>query len=400
MTYQTFPPPPIEPLQRLHVYDSLMINAQRWQVDRQYHRARQNVHYQSLNQPGIVRGLGVRVITPPTDAAARFRDGRWLEIQPGIAIDLEGHPIIVDLSIDRRFRIATVAPTTGTLTVYLVASYVEPQNPGQRHGSDLIREWFRFDEKTSPPTDKEIELCRIQLAPGRVELENPKDVFFPSLNQLDLRYRPQAKARPQAVVSLATTLNASDRTYDNLSYLMQSVATLAPGLQGVEAIGQLSSLAEVTDYELLYLTAWQALNLELQELNTLSQYLQTGGVILIEVSTKSSPLAAESKKLIEDQFKITWQSWPELSRTHPLRTQPFLFAALPVINQQAIKLSNTGGIILVEGDLSAAWGLDDKLNLERQDIRVAQELGINFLNFARRRRQMVQWLREDLSQRH
>ena len=346
MTHQTFPSPSINPLQRLHVYDSLMMNAQRWQLDRQYHRNRQNVHYQSLNEPGIVSGLGVRVIAPPGDAAARFRDQRWLEIQPGMAIDLEGNPIIVEPSIDRRFRIATVAPTTGTLTVYLVVSYVEPQNPGQRHGSDVIREWFRFDEKTSPPTDKEIELCRIQLQPGRVELENPKDVLFPEANQLDLRYRPQARARPQAVVSLATTINASDRTYDNLSYLMQSVATLAPALQGAREIGQLSSLAEVTDYDLLYLTAWQALNLEQQELDTLSQYLQTGGVIAIEVSTKSAKLAEDIKNLIAYQFEISLQSWQELGRTHPLRTQPFLFAALPPINQQPIELSNAGGIIL------------------------------------------------------
>ena len=243
-----------------------------------------------------------------------------------------------------------------------------------------------------------LELCRIQLQPGRVELENPKDVLFPEANQLDLRYRPQARARPQAVVSLATTINASDRTYDNLSYLMQSVATLAPALQGAGEIGQLSSLAEVTDtdYDLLYLTAWQALNLEQQELDTLSQYLQTGGVILIEVSTKSAKLAEDIKNLIAYEFEIPWQSWQELSRTHPLRTQPFLFAALPLINQRPIELSNAGGIILVEGDLSAAWGLDNELILERQDIRTAQELGINLLHFAWRRRQMVQWLLEDL----
>jgi hypothetical protein len=39
--------------------------------------------------------------------------------------------------------------------------------------------------------------------------------------------------------------------------------------------------------------------------------------------------------------------------------------------------------------LSNAWGLDDG-SLDRNDIRTAQELGINFLHFALRRRQMVQ----------
>lgn len=103
MVHQLYSSPPINPLQRLHVYNSLMMNAERWQLAHEYHRHRQNVHYQSLNEPGIVCGLGVRVIVPPDDAPARFRDQRWLEIQPGIAIDLEGNPIIVDPSIDRKF---------------------------------------------------------------------------------------------------------------------------------------------------------------------------------------------------------------------------------------------------------------------------------------------------------
>ncbi len=71
MTHQTFPPPPINPLQRLHVYDSLMMNSQRWLLDLQYHRNRQNVHYQSLNEPGIVSGLGGNRSLPPQSASAK-----------------------------------------------------------------------------------------------------------------------------------------------------------------------------------------------------------------------------------------------------------------------------------------------------------------------------------------
>lgn len=46
----------------------------------------------------------------------------------------------------------------------------------------------------------------------------------------------------------------------------------------------------------------------------------------------------------------------------------------------------------MEGELSAAWGLDDNLKLDRNDIRTAQKLGIDFLHFALQRRQMTQWL--------
>ncbi|RCJ29414.1 hypothetical protein A6770_22030 [Nostoc minutum NIES-26] len=388
MTHQSFPSPLPLPLQRLHVYDSLMMNAERWQKAQQYHRQRQNVHYQSLNEPGIICGLGVRVITPPAEAAAKFHDGRWLEIQSGIAIDLEGNPIVVDPSTDRTFRIATPAPTTGTLTVYLVVSYVEPQNPKHRQGSDLIREWFRFDEKTSPPTEKEIELCRIKLQPATVQLEAPTDVLFPGYNQLDLRYRQRAKARPQAVVQVATTFNVSDRTYENLSYLMQSVTNLYASLQGIPEIAQVDLHSQVPNYDLLYLTGWQALNLDTKELDTIIKYLLTGGVIFIEVPKNSQMLVEDIKKLITFQLEIPLRSWQELIRNHPIRTQPFLFAALPQINRQRIQLWNGGGIVLIEGDLSASWGLDDNHSLERNDIRTAQELAINILYFASHRRQI------------
>jgi hypothetical protein len=72
-----------------------------------------------------------------------------------------------------------------------------------------------------------------------------------------------------------------------------------------------------------------------------------------------------------------------------------LFAALPSFNQQPIHLLYGGGIVLVLGDLCAAWGLDEQLSLSRENIRTAQELGINILHFAWRRRQLTQLSRQD-----
>lgn len=407
MTHQSFPPPSIARLQRLHVYDSLMINAKRWLIAHEYHRRRQNIQYQSLNEPGIVCGLGVELIDPPAEAPAKFRDRRWLKIQPGIAIDVEGNPIIVEESINREFRIATQAPTTGTLTVYLVVSYVEPQNPEQQQGTEVLQEWFRIDEKTSPPTSREVELCRIKLQPGTVELEKPTDVLFPEVNQLDLRNRTQAKARPQAVVSVAQMKPSNpdewdddaastlwEETGEKLSYLMASVASLYPALLGASEVGQVSLQTKRASvaYDLLYLTDSQALSLNEEELDTLGKYLKTGGVVLIEAPTNSGIPIEYIKDLMKNQLQISLQHWQELSRNHPLRTKPFLFAALPIINEQPIMLWNGGGIVLVLGDLSAAWGLDLELLLSRSDIRTAQELGINILHFAWQRRQMTQLL--------
>jgi hypothetical protein len=370
-----------------------MMSAQRWKVAHSYHRQRHNLHYQSLNEPGIVCGLGVRVIEPPIEAAARFRDKRWLEIAPGIAIDVEGNPIIVDPKTDRTFRIATSSPITGSVTVYLVGSYVEPQNSEKAAKTDTIREWFRLDEKTSPPAEHEVELCRIKLEPGTVELQNPVDVLFPNPNELDFRYRHQAKARPtKAVVRVATTVNAA---YDNLSYLMQSIAGLYPALEGDTEIKQVN-YEKLPECELVYLPALQVLNIDAKELETLENYLQTGGVVFIEISHKDDDINYDIlregiEQLIQTSFKTKIQSFSELSRNHPLRTTPFLFTKLPQIDSKIIQLWNAKGIILVEGNLSDAWGgLNQDKALERNDIRTAHELGINILEFARQRRKMTE----------
>jgi hypothetical protein len=86
-----FPPPPIKSFERLQAADGLLINAERWRAAHDYHRLRQNAQYQSLNQPGVVCGLGVRDIPAPSQVEARYRDGRWVQIQPGIAINCCTH---------------------------------------------------------------------------------------------------------------------------------------------------------------------------------------------------------------------------------------------------------------------------------------------------------------------
>ncbi|HAZ44390.1 MAG TPA: hypothetical protein DDW76_06175 [Cyanobacteria bacterium UBA11369] len=404
MVHQSFPPPPTHPFKRLRIYDGLMMNARRWSLAHDYFRRRQNVHYQSLNQPGIVCGLGVKLIDAPAEVAAQFRDRRWLEIQPGIAIDVEGNPIVVDEETNRQYRLRTETPLTGTLTIYLVVSYLDPYSPDRQENSEEIREWFRLDEKTSPPNDKEVELCRIKIQPGSVELEHPTDLLFPEVNELDLRYRMQAKARPEAVVRVAqikesetdewyeSRQNMSDRATKSLSYLMQSVSVLYPVLQGQTQIGQVSLQPpeDLAAYDLLYLTDRQLVELNEEEIYAVYQYQKNGGLILIDAVSNDDLLLKTATEIIFHELETNLQYWQDLSDNHPLITQPFLFAALPIINQAPVQIWNGGGVILVTGYLSAAWGLNEQLYIDRNDIRTAQELGINILHFAWRRRQIAQ----------
>ena len=167
-------------------------------------------------------------------------------------------------------------------------------------------------------------------------------MLFPDLNELDLRYRSQAKARPQVVVSIASAFNMSDHNYHKLSDFIQSVERLYPTLQGTAPVGQIDLQINPIEYHLVHLIGWQLLNLEEQQLDTCNEYLQTGGVILIEVPTNGSILTEDIKNLIAYHFEIPLQSWQELSRTHPLRTKPFVFAGLPHIDEQLLRISNAG----------------------------------------------------------
>ncbi|NMF62521.1 hypothetical protein DP113_34185 (plasmid) [Brasilonema octagenarum UFV-E1] len=390
-----FPPPTIKPLERLHPTDGLLINAERWRKAHDYHLRRQNAHYQSLNQPGIVCGLGVRVIPAPRQVEARYRDERWVQIQPGIAIDLMGHVIVVPNVID--FRIATEVTDTDPVTVYLVVSYVDPDQLRREVQGDVVQETFRIDEKSTLPNSSEVEICRVILPPGPVSISQPSDVFFPGYNDIDLRFRNLAQARPQAIIRMAQ-VNHSDsecsRNFFQLSYLLQAIEPLYPFLRGTDEVYQVTLEENIQDYDLLYLTGQQALSLNSPELESLKKYISDGGVLLVDAPISATALI-ESVQSLAQQLDCPLKPLEEWRKDHPLRTKPFLFAALPIINQQNIQLQVGGGIILSIGDLASAWGLDKALSLPRLTIRTAQELGINILNYAWKRRQLTGLQKED-----
>jgi len=384
-----------------------MMNTRRWLTADAYHRRRQNLQYQSISQPGVVCGLGVRVIEPPESVDARFRDQRWIEIQPGIAIDLEGNPIVVDSSPDRRFRIEARPGSGKSLTVYVVVSYFEPLSAQQN--DETVREWFRFNQITTPPDGTQIELCRIELKEP-VQLKQPIDVLYPERNQLDFRYRLQAKARPQAVVRAAqlrpstgfdessdlATYTLYQNSLNNFTELIRSIASLYPNLQGDPEVRQVSPLMSLDDYHLLYLPDGQVLDqFSNQELTALQQYLQKGGGMLIETPPDSLQFFEQIKQRLQQigpDAQTLVASWEDLAPAHALRRSPFLFGLLPHVQGHSIQLYSSGSVVLVEGRLSPAWGLAEGLLLPRSDIRTAQELGINILHLIWQRRQFIHLL--------
>jgi hypothetical protein len=385
----SFPTPAIATLQRQQVKDGLLLNAERWQRAHHYHRQRQNLHYQSLNQPGIVCGLGVQAVPAPEAVAAEYRDHRWVQIQPGIAIDLEGNLIIIPQPLN--FRIATAVKESEPLTVYLVAQYRDPDQLEDTPDHEVVQETFRIDERSRPPGRLDVELCRVLLCEQQHMISTPNDVFFPGYGDLDLRYRCQAQARPQGLIHMAE-LSHDDadcsRNFFNLTYLSRAVEDIYPALRGAETVDQVTWADDLQPYELLYLTGHQRLSLNSHQCSMLSHYLKMGGTLLVDAPSEAKELI-QSVQVLAQELQTPLKSLQESRRDHPLRVKPFLFSALPMANQTRLQILSGGGIVLSIGNLAELWGLDEGLLRSRAELRTAQELGLNILHFAWKRRQQM-----------
>ncbi|NJN03077.1 MAG: DUF4159 domain-containing protein [Leptolyngbyaceae cyanobacterium RM1_1_2] len=296
--------PPVQAFERLQIEDGLLITAERWQQAHNYHRQRQNFHFQSLSRAGIVCGLGVSVIPAPASIEARYRDQRWVQVQAGVAIDPEGNPIVVPQP--EAFRIE-LEPTAGsTEMVFLVVSYVDPDQLRQQPRQAQVREQFRIVETTHPgPLD--VELCRLCLTPDTVQLRNALNVFNPLPNEIDLRHRHLAQPRAlySAQVAYLQTGTALDEALSlGLICLLQATEALFPKLQAIAPPTELSAAAiataDLSAFDLFYTPRSALQSLTVDATKTLKTYLQQGGLLLITVDfdeTKIDELSALRQEL-------------------------------------------------------------------------------------------------------
>lgn len=414
----------LQPFERLQISDGLLITAKRWQQAHSYHCQRQNLLHQSVHSPGIVWGLGVSVIRAPETISSQYRDGRWVQIQPGLAIDNFGNPIVVPAPIE--FRIASEASAKQPVEVFLMLRYVDPDKLQALPEQETIQETFRIDETVTLPQVDEIELCRICLAPGRHQLKPAANVMFPGLNELDLRFRPAAHVRQTEWVEVGCFSASATAQF---RALLQSAIALYPKMAGRVEHLAFPLNSSVTKYHLLYLTKAQFLALDEASMRGLLSAIAQGTTIIVAESLKGSAIAelqtvrqqltdalletseseetylavqcelsAVTEQLQEylqqqhaelsfhcHQLGIAISQAELLSSRHPLKTEPFLFSQFPTLRQQPITLLNSQGLIHLLGDLSVAW--DGEVPFSREAVRTSQELGINVLHFAWQRKQ-------------
>ncbi|MBT9314531.1 hypothetical protein [Leptothoe spongobia] len=427
---------PLQPLQRLHVNDGLLITANHWQIAHSYHQNRQTIHYQSLHQGGIVDGLGISVAEIPEAAPSRYRYPRWLTIQPGLAIDGQGNPIVVS----RPENCYLSARPTEETTIYIVLKHSEQTSQAE---TEIVQDAFQIIEKDVPAEADEVELCRVQLSPGMNALSAPENVFAPGFDQLDLRHRRSVQSQSSLTCHVGL-LAHSPMGAAQFESLFESLPGLYPSLQGAMVDSPLEGNLSHVSYD-------EFCQLDRSTHHQLAQYLQRGCVLLIDAAEDEvlnlyraelelqQAMAAKPQRggpslrekaqeelqriqaCITDEIATlaapihTFLDTEGLSdplgtnrtngtnaltaeqRVHQgefslARAHPFRFSHLPTVQQRPIGLYRWGGVLLLIGPLLQAWGANDDLYLDREEIRSAQELGINLLTFAARHQQLHQWL--------
>jgi hypothetical protein len=415
---RSYPFPAAQSFQRLQINDGLLMTADIWRRAHYYHRHRQNFVHQALYHPAIIDGLGVAVVDPPDQLQSTYRDARWIEVQPGIAIDMEGNPIVVPQP--QTFHIESEPPTNGTLLVYLVLSYVDPDELQTVVGDRLsVTEQFRIVEKTTLNL-KDIELCRILLKGEEISLKPATKTFQAEVNEIDFHHRPTAQMRPVGEIRLAQLTagsSAEQIVTTQLSSLLKAVSVVYPRYQGITTIERIAATQArqsgkqvpldifPVDCDVLY-APWSLLqNYAASHLEKLSNTLAQGTTLVINATLQDAALnRSSSDQEIEFQVRQLVQALDPLATGlnnplvgdgaidafHPLRVEPFFFAQWPLVEGVPLLVFQWGAIVLIVGDIVPYWGPDGMLQRPREVIRTAQEFGINLLLFAWQHRTYLQ----------
>jgi len=364
-----------KPLRRLNPYRGLVIDVPTWSAAHDYHNTQRRLHAMGMHRPGIVTGLEVVGWNPP--------DGSVV-IYPGVAVDHEGHTIIV--SEAQRFEVQT--GVAGTL--YLVIQYREVSDEmahtgeGEEPQAVYILEAYRLDGRMDIPAEDHIELARIKISGKGAAVVDAQNAHEPLPDEIDLRHRTQAGSLPLGdvaigLVPLETTSDGDVRHQPGAVNLIRNI-NAATGYHA-EFKGLINLNQEIRDCNMLLLAGQEEFTLTEAWEGSLRNYLDRGGIMLGETCG-----AGESKADRESPFQRSFREMADrlgrplapFERRHPVLAGPHLFAEPPEGIDGPGAMFGDSGIIYSDGDYGCLWdGGRPEKPASRPAIRSAVEIGIN-----------------------
>lgn len=173
---------------RINFFKGFLTTEHDWNDAEAYHLEKRKLHNRVSHAPGVVLGhAGDLRVT------ARARGDLSFEVQPGYAIDGQGHDLIVWDT-----QIKTIVPEEYKLptTLYVVLRYVEELTDFIAYKENLEYKGHRRVAESAkveiiqsaPEMHQEVELARILLEKGATRIRDARDPADPRPNEIDLRY--------------------------------------------------------------------------------------------------------------------------------------------------------------------------------------------------------------------
>lgn len=370
----------ITEFKRVNPFRGLMVDEGTWADAHDYHRNQLRLHMLTGHGWGIIEGL--EVVADP------FRPNS-LVVRPGVAIDADGHALV----LGRELTLSLPSETGATL--FLVVRWREELTQPQRFWNDLD-EFTRVVERcevvvqSAPVAPPALELARIVVT-GNVA--NAAEPLSPMPGEIDLRFRERMGVRPRAELGVSQMVLTPEESNGvaaahsvGLRYLLREIGLTTayrPRWAGISQPGE-----PIPAVSLLYLTGSGSFTIDGMTQVRLREFLDGGGVLMADAcqGDKASEFAASADQLA----KALGRQPQPVTRWHPLLTARHLFSEAPLVGK-VMTLSEGGGFVLSSADYGCAWqGGREGQPLGRDAIRAALELGVNVAVYARRRQQPLE----------
>ncbi|MEZ4368348.1 MAG: hypothetical protein R2939_19025 [Kofleriaceae bacterium] len=176
---------------RINFFKGFLTTEKDWNDAERYHIDKRALHNKMMHAPGVVAGFAGEL-----RVTARARGDLSVEIQPGYAIDGQGHDLHLWDAV-----IKHVDPGEFRLpqTIYIVLRYFEELTDFIAYKENLeykghrrVLETCKVEiSQTEPDVNREVELARIYLEKGATRIRDARDPDDPRANEIDLRFVPQ-----------------------------------------------------------------------------------------------------------------------------------------------------------------------------------------------------------------
>lgn len=375
----------VQPITGIRPFNELPVDAEIWREAHEHHHRHRQLHVAAMHRPGVVFGLEV-IAVPGSDTK--------IVVAPGVGVDGDGQTVVlsepVPFTLEERGQI------------FVTLSFLRTADKNSAVNVAGGQQFFRVVEGRDVKATKEIpqtaflELARIYRTSAVAPVRNAQNPFDPGNDELNLLGRRVAFPHCYA-----------DGAVGELPYVPRTdPAAWKPNRAGLVNLlregngrgfhldfsGPVNLRAQNPQNEplLLYVAGREGFQpLADAEIEGLRRYLASGGLLFGEAATAGQGSGGEFEAAFQDLAGRLNAQLKPLGRRHPLLSAHHVFAAPPAGAQNAgtVTGDTDAGVFFSTFNYGGAWQGDiAEAGNAREQIRAAQEWGLNLVAYAAGRR--------------